>query len=429
MFDSLSISDSLAMSDSLSVTSDSTVLSEVSKVDTLPQFSFDFDVPKEQIPLADTSSFTFANYKAKFTIDYVSGYGGYQGNIGVNGGVLLSASDMLGNHNIMVGANIYGKIQDSDLFFQYLNLKGRIDKGFYIMQFRDVYYLSSVGYSSEYLANIWRGAGVIFQRPFNRFRRLEWGFNLYSISQKTFEYNFNQYYYYNYLTELNTQKYGTTYFAGPEAALVFDNTAYGYTGPVDGGRWRLGVRQFFGELSYSEVILDWRKYWLFWKRVTFALRGIGATRWGNDPQTLYVGGPYTFHGAWYGDIRGHNLLLANAELRFPLIDHLVLGWPLPVYLRGIGGVFFFDMAGAWYNDEGFKPFTRTGAKSFMLSDAEGAYGFGIRMNIGYFVLRFDMAKTLDHYSTSYYSYGGNIYAVKELVKSRRRNFFSIGYDY
>ncbi|MBN2290606.1 MAG: PD40 domain-containing protein [Candidatus Glassbacteria bacterium] len=422
--------DSLAVFDSLAGNTDTVQApGEAAREDTLPEVSFDFDVPKEKIPLPDTSSFLFSRYKVNFTTDYVSGYGGYQGNIGFNGGVMLSASDMLGNHNLLVGANIYGKIQDSDLFFQYLNLKGRTDMGFYVTQFRDVYYLSSIGSSGEYLANIWRGAGIIFQRPFNRFRRLEWSLNAFSVSEKTFEYNFNQYYYYGYVSEQNVQKYGTTYFAGPEVALVFDNTAYGYTGPVDGGRWRVSTRVFFGELSFSEAIADWRKYWLFWKRVTIALRGIAARRWGNNPQTLYVGGPYTFRGAWYGDVRGHNLLLSNAELRFPLIDHLVMGWPLPIYLRGIGGVLFFDMAGAWYNGEGFKPFTSKGSKLFSFEDAQAAYGMGFRMNLGYFVLRFDMAKTLDHYNTNYYYYENTLYRSKERVNGRRRNFFSIGYDY
>ena len=404
--------------------SDSLLLSEV---DTLPSVSFEFDVPKEKIPLADTSTFNFAKYKPRFSTDYVSGYGGYTGNIGVSGGVYVSLSDQLGNHNIQVGANIYGKIQDSDLLFSYLNLKGRTDKGFFVTQFRNAYYLSS----TDAYVNIWRGAGVIFSRPFNRFRRIEYGLSAYSLSAKSVALGWDPYYYSYYPTREHTlQEYGTTYFAGPQAALVFDNAAYGYTGPMDGARYRISAQHFFGELSYSELLVDWRKYWLFWKRVTIALRGIGAMRWGNEPQLFYVGGPYTFRGAWYGDLRGTNLLLSNAELRFPLIDYLVMGWPVPVFLRGIGGVLFFDMAGAWLNNESFQPFSTQKAKFLRLKDAQAAYGFGVRMNIGYFVLRFDMAKTLDHYDTNYY-YGpdGLIYQSEEVVEGRRRNFFSIGYDY
>jgi len=408
--------------------SDSLLLT--TKVDTLPSISFDFDVPKEKIPLADTSSFIFSKYKPRFSTDYVSGYGGYTGNIGFSGGVFVSFSDQLGNHNIQIGANIYGKIQDSDLLFSYINLKGRTDKGFFVTQFRNAYYLSSTPSADAYLANIWRGAGVVFSRPFNRFRRIEYGLSAYSVSEKSVLLGWDPYYPYYPPQEITLQEYGTKYFAGPQAALVFDNTAYGYTGPVDGTRYRISAQHFFGELSYSEVIADWRKYWLFWKRVTIALRGIGAKRWGNDPQLFYIGGPYTFRGAWYGDLWGTNLLLGNAELRFPLIDYLMMGWPLPVFLRGIGGVLFFDVAGAWLDSETFQPFTSRHAKLFKLKDAQAAYGFGVRINVGYLVLRFDMAKTLKHYDTSYY-YGpdGRIYQAEEPVESRRRNFFSIGYDY
>jgi len=360
----------------------------VTRVDTLPAISFEFDVPKEKIPLADTATFSFSRYKPRFSTDYVSSFGGYAGNLGVSGGVFVSFSDQLGNHNIQVGANIYGKIQDSDLLFSYINLKGRTDKGFFVSQFRNAYYLSSTSSSANAFVYIWRGAGVIFSRPFNRFRRIEYGLSAYSVSEKSIQIGWDPYFSFRPPQEITLQEYGTNYFAGPQAALVFDNTAYSFTGPVDGSRYRISAQHFFGELSYSEVIADWRKYWLFWKRVTIALRGIGAMRWGNDPQLFYIGGPYTFRGAWYGDLRGTNLLLGNAELRFPLIDYLVMGWPLPIFLRGIGGVLFFDIAGAWLNNEAFQPFTSQRAKLLRLKDAQAAYGFGIRMNIGYLVLRF-----------------------------------------
>ncbi len=399
----------------------------------MPSISFDFDVPKDKIPLPDTSTFKNKKYKAKFTTDYVTGYGSYMGNVGASGGVMVSISDVLSNHNIMVGANLYGKIQDSDLLFQYTYLKPRTNIGFYVTQFRDVYYLSSISsYGGEYFANIWRGVGMVFSRPFDRFRRLEWAFNAYSISSKTFGVDFylDPFSYYGVGTkERDLTKFGTSYFAGPEVALVYDNAAFGYTGPVDGGRYRLGVRQFFGELSFTEVLADWRKYMLFWQRVTIASRVIAGTRQGNDPQTFYVGGPYTFRGAGYGDMRGNNIVLGNLELRFPLIDHLVLGWPLPIYLRGIGGVMFFDVGSVWYNDDSFQPFTTTNTKFFKMKNAQAAYGFGTRMNLGYFIIKLDFAKTLDHYESTYYYYKNQIYKSDELVKGRHRNYFSIGADF
>jgi len=400
-----------------------------SKPDSLPPISFDFDVPKKDIPLPDTSAFTYTKYKPRFTIDYVSGYGGYMGNIGASGGVFLALSDHLGNHNFQIGANIYGKIQDSDLFFQYLNLQHRTNYGFFISQFRDLNYYNSMGSSSQFLANIWRGTGLIFSRPFNRFRRLEFGASAYMLSQKAIAYSFDYYYSYYPPQESTVAELGKIYFAGPNAALVYDNTAYGITGPVDGGRYRLSIEKFFGEISYNELIADWRKYWLFWHRVTVAVRGIGGVRWGNDPRLFYIGGPYTYRGAWYGDLAGNKIFVGNAELRFPLIDYLVMGWPAPILLRGIGGVIFFDVAGAWPDNEPFQPFTTTNAKLFKLKNAQAAYGFGLRMNMGYLILRLDTAKTLPHYGYNYYYSGYQLYRAMEKVNSRRRTFFSIGSDF
>jgi outer membrane protein assembly factor BamA len=92
-------------------------------------------------------------------------------------------------------------------------------------------------------------------------------------------------------------------------------------------------------------------------------------------------------------------------------------------------VLFFDMAGAWLENDTFQPFTGSNTKSFKLKDAQAAWGFGIRTNLGYMVLRFDMAKTLNHYDTNFYQTPQGLYKTEELVEGRRRNFFSIGYDY
>ena len=435
--DSSTVPDSLAGMAALDTTLSQTALLDsagvndsisIAKADTLPSISFEFNQNRDDIPLPDTTLFKFGKYKLDFSVDYVSGYGGYQGNIGFNGGAMVSLSDELGNHNMLVGANFYSKIQDSDVIFQYTNLKGRTDLSYFISQFRDVYYLSSVGSSDEYFANIWRSAGVFISRPFDRFSRLELGATAYSVSQKTFEISFYDIYYYNQYVERNTQDLGTYFFGGPRVAYVFDNAAYGYTGPVDGSRYRVSFQYLWGDLQYGEAIVDIRQYWYLWRYMTFAMRGIAGTRFGESPQIFYIGGPYTFRGAGYGDLRGHNIVLGNAELRFPLIHFLYLGFP-PVALRGIMGSLFFDAAGSWRNDEGFQPFTTRGAKWFNLRDMQAAYGFGIRTNLGFLILRYDIAQNLDHYETRYYQLDNYIYETSEKVEGRRRYFFSIGSDF
>ena len=40
----------------------------------------------------------------------------------------------------------------------------------------------------------------------------------------------------------------------------------------------------------------------------------------------------------------------GANVRFPLVETLRLGWPLRIGLGGVGGVFFFDVGGAFSDD-------------------------------------------------------------------------------
>ena len=48
---------------------------------------------------------------------------------------------------------------------------------------------------------------------------------------------------------------------------------------------------------------------------------------------------------------GQNVVFANAELRFPLIEAALT--PIGV-IGGIRGVFFANIGGGWFNNQGFK---------------------------------------------------------------------------
>jgi outer membrane protein assembly factor BamA len=50
---------------------------------------------------------------------------------------------------------------------------------------------------------------------------------------------------------------------------------------------------------------------------------------------------------------GQNVVFANAELRFPIIEAALT--PIGV-VGGVRGVFFANMGGGWFNDSGFKFF-------------------------------------------------------------------------
>jgi outer membrane protein assembly factor BamA len=111
----------------------------------------------------------------------------------------------------------------------------------------------------------------------------------------------------------------------------------------------------------------------------------------------------------YYDKLGTRFALANVEFRFPFVHYLILGFPLPMGFQNIRGAVFMDAGSAWNDDKAFKPFESDPAGGFRLKDLAAGYGFGVRMNLGYFILRYDLAWGTDFASTtspiSYFSLG------------------------
>lgn len=83
------------------------------------------------------------------------------------------------------------------------------------------------------------------------------------------------------------------------------------------------------------------------------------------------------------DIDGEKMILGSAELRFPFFDYInlvVLSYPLE--LRNIRGSVFADIGTAWDKNSEFR-----GVIDGKLNDIKFGYGFGPRINLGYFVLK------------------------------------------
>jgi outer membrane protein assembly factor BamA len=66
---------------------------------------------------------------------------------------------------------------------------------------------------------------------------------------------------------------------------------------------------------------------------------------------MYFGGNSEMRGYDYLEFIGQNAVFANAELRFPLIEAALT--PIGV-IGGIRGVFFANIGGGWFDDQGFR---------------------------------------------------------------------------
>ncbi len=334
----------------------------------------------------DTSGFEISKYKLKFTQDLAAGGIGFASNVSVFGQTALAFSDILGNHNIYIAANVFGSLSESDFLFAYLNLAKRTNYGFVAFQERRDFYIFTAPDRSEYESQIYRGGALLLWRPFNRFNRLEFDLQANAVSSRIFPYGFGG-------ESIRTGD--TEYFVSSSIGLVHDNSLFGLTGPLAGGRSRLRFEQAVGDISYSSGVIDYRRYLNLRQRYALATRLVWAGSYGRNPQIYRIGGPFTLRGPDWGELEGTKVAFANVEFRFPFIDQLLLGWPLPLGFRSIRGVLFFDVGGAWYDDGEFHPVTTEGTGAFRLSDTVAGYGFGVRLNLGLFVLRYDLIQKTD----------------------------------
>jgi len=358
-----------------------------------------FEETAYDLPSAD--SLESGPYRLKWSPDFVGASPFFASNVGFAGSAQIAVSDILSNHIFQIGASVYGSLSDSDLFLGYYNLERRTNWGLAAYQFRNDFGIFAAPNRLEYESQIYRGLQGFVSRPFSKFSRIEFAAQGVAVSRTVFNQAFNS----GFVT---TEEVGSRllYYAGPEIALVSDNVVYSYFGPVHGRRARLSSEQALGDIQFNTTIGDYRKYFALGRSTVFALRLIGGSSNGNTPQVFRVGGPETLRGLDYGDATGNHLGLMNLEFRFPLVETLRLGWPLRVGLGGVGGVLFFDMGGAWYDD--VRVF-----REGRLDDLTAGYGFGFRLGLGYFSLRYDISQQTD---------------LRRRIGGTR-NYFSIGVDY
>jgi len=349
--------------------------------------------------LPDSGSFRDRPYKSHFSADFGTAAAGVGGGIGLAGQALVGFSDILGDKQIVVGASIFGSLSDADLFFQYVDRGSRNNKGISLFQFRNDFLLSTASSANEFQSNIYRGGEVTVSRPFDLYRRVEFGLQAVAVTERLFRDD-------NFFAGPDPEQFdlGTSFYVTPSVALVKDTALYGSTGPIKGTRARVEVRQAVGQQSFTNLTGDYRRYLNVNQRYSFAGRILGATSVGKDEQIFRVGGPFTNRAVDYGEMEGSNILVSNWEFRFPFIDRLDMAWPLPMRLGGIRGVLFFDAGAAWgetYLIDGldpaaqnalrtFQPFSTRGG--FHFQDVLGAYGFGVRMNLGFLLVRWDLAR-------------------------------------
>ena len=136
----------------------------------------------------------------------------------------------------------------------------------------------------------------------------------------------------------------------------------------------------------------------------------GIVSQGEDQRTFFFGGDNTLRGYDYRSFAGNNIFFMNSELRFPLIDVLVYPY-FPV--RDVRGRIFFDVGGAWFDDEDFTFSDSEGG--FRLVDGRSSFGVGL----GFFFLgdevRDELADVFEKLKARSYRWG-----TPEWLEMRRK---------
>lgn len=400
--------------------------------------------PESEVILRDTGAgqelaierFDSKPYSIRFTPDMVNAFASYNTFYGVGGMGQVSFSDIMGDHRFNVGARLLYSLEESDLALTYFYLKRRINYGIGLFHYKTYYYSSDWSIFGDRIY----GGSLLASRPFSRFERLDLTMNFLRLQRDMYEvYSYSNYYPY---TSRGTRLNGiSSYTLGLN--YVHDNALWEYTGPVNGSRYLFDV-EFSpsisqSDLSYTTMQGDLHKYYRIGNRYNFVTRFTGGTSVGRDPRIFFLGGDngwlnarvswlgeelersediyfarsiYPLRGYKWNELYGRHFFLTNFEFRFPFIDYLAFGWPFRIAIGNIGGVIFTDIGAAWGKnalvtseddstssvivyDNSFHGGGQAENGSFVLDDIKMGVGFGIRMNLGFAVLRFDTAWPTD----------------------------------
>lgn len=340
--------------------------------------------------LTDEDSIEARKYNNKPSFSAASIGASFGGFFGTTGGAQFLFSDVLNHHNIILSTNLRRNLSNTDVGLAYLNQSRRINWGFETFQLNNAYGTFISSSAAGFVKQTYRGVNAFAYLPFSRYSRLEVSAGATFVDA---DFVVEQLNFQTGRIDKFSQDVGGAKFGQYGAALVYDNTVYGPLGPIAGRRSRLDVQRATNDFQFTTAVLDYRRYRNVLHRSVLALRVLGGGSFGRDAQVFQLGGPYTFRGSDYGELIGTRFLISNLEYRYPLLPFL------PASEDFLSGVAFADAGAAWGIEvpglvkEDFQPFSTEGG--FHLQDLRGALGVGARLNLGYFVLKYDMAWPTD----------------------------------
>jgi outer membrane protein assembly factor BamA len=241
------------------------------------------------------------------------------------------------------------------------------------------------------------------------------------------------------------------YYSGGTMDMVYDNSISTGMNIIEGTRGKLSAIYYGAignsEKSFGRISLDVRHYQKIYREIVFAVRGFAGTFYGSSPKKFMLGGmdnwfqntinyegvqnplvtsvgtynenllfsefATSLRGFDFSTLYGNSVVLANAELRVPLVRAFSNGPIASNFFRNLQFTAFYDVGTSW---TGPLPFNAQNSvrKRIVPEDLSGSpfrieineylnpwlysYGFGMRtMMLGYY-MKFDLAWPVENYS-------------------------------
>jgi hypothetical protein len=277
------------------------------------------------------------------------------------GGTQITFGDVLGDKQV----NFYAASisQYRTLSLSYVNLGSRFQyalQGYSQTQFfygnlggvfYDPTYSPFISRDLSIATRTIRGGSAIGIYPFDRYRRVELSGGVLQLNEE-----YNDPLLQEQAAQYQATLYGQAIFRNGTlvplgASFIQETTVFREYGPLSGNTIRAAfdVSPKIGStLSRQTVDVEARNYFRIGENGTLAMRLRGFKSTGDFPDFLYFGGNYDLRGYDYLQFTGSNAIVANAELRFPLIEAALT--PIGV-IGGIRGVFFAGIGGAWFSNQ------------------------------------------------------------------------------
>lgn len=394
-------------------------------------------------PFDYTTQFSAQNLVTSFVIDPLLGFGIQ---------LEMHMNDMLEDHKFLGGLLATTNLRSGKLFGEYQYLKYTVD--FNVRYDRKSLFRGTESGSQKYSLNQFEiGASL----PFNNTSR---------ISIKPF-YALTTYHDLDGLTLTNpapnTETSNVSHFAGFKAEYTYDNTVVTGLNLISGLKGKIGYVLYQGlndpDRSFRNFFIDFRNYQKIHKEFVFATRLYYGRYMGPNPQSYLLGGTDNWlfsstnvtgpndplintplvdnsnqlfmqyimplRGFDFNTFNGSNALLANFELRFPIIKYFTTRPITSSFLRNLLFIGFYDIGSSW---TGKSPFATENSVNTQIIKNEGSpfqakiqnfknpwlssYGFGLRtVLLGYYV-KFDLA-----------------YPIEDYTIGKPRFLVSLGYDF